>query len=59
MKRFLKTDEASSSKKVKIENAASSEFLTKLKEQRLKAGEDITDFKFNKKRVKILTKVKK
>jgi hypothetical protein len=58
MKRFLDTSEASTSKKVKVENAASSEFLTSLQNHRLKAAASISEFKFNKRRVKILSKVK-
>jgi hypothetical protein len=57
MKRFLETDQASTSKKAKTEAAESSEFLTSIQNNRLKAAESIADFKFNKKRVKILSKV--
>lgn len=57
MKRFLETSEASTTKKAKTEEG-SSEFLTSLQTNRLKAAESISAFKFNKKRVKILTKVR-
>jgi hypothetical protein len=57
MKRSAKGDEVSS-KKSKFEGAAASaEFLKRLQDQRLEAGEDILEFKINKKRVKILNDV--
>lgn len=59
MKRFLETGEASTSKKTKSESESSSGFLTSLHKNRLKTAESISDFKFNKKRVKILSKVGK
>lgn len=51
MKRFLNTDEASTSKKPKTED-----FLQEIQNNRLKTAESILDFKFNKKRVKMLNK---
>ncbi|CRL08549.1 CLUMA_CG021341, isoform A [Clunio marinus] len=57
MKRFLETnDQQSSSKKTKTENS-SSDFVISIQNNRLKTAESIRDFKFNKKRVKILSKV--
>lgn len=55
MKRYLATSEASTSKKVKEDKA--SELLDTFQTNRLKAAESIVDFRFNKKRVKILTEV--
>lgn len=55
MKRFLETGEASTSKKLKSEG--SSEFIADLQKSRSAAGDGIINFKFNKKRVKILSKV--
>lgn len=55
MKRSSETGEASTSKKLKTE--ASSEFLADLQKYRSAAADGIINFKFNKKRVKILSKV--
>ena len=51
MKRFLTSDEPSTSKKAKTED-----FLQEIQNNRLKTAESILDFKFNKKRIKILNK---
>ncbi|KAL7052158.1 hypothetical protein ACKWTF_004794 [Chironomus riparius] len=51
MKRFLTSDEPSTSKKAKTED-----FLEEIQNNRLKTAESIVEFKFNKKRIKILNK---
>lgn len=52
MKRTLSTEAASSSKKSKTEN-----FLEEIQNNRLKTAANILEFKFNKKRLKILNKL--
>lgn len=56
MKRTVEKQEPSTSKKFKNEEEAA-DFINSLKLKRLKAAESISEFKFNKKRVKILTEV--
>ena len=51
MKRAASSEEPSTSKKAKNEN-----FLEEIQNNRLKTAESILDFKFNKKRLKILNK---
>ncbi|CAO1310844.1 unnamed protein product [Diamesa hyperborea] len=60
MKRTITTPtaDASSSKKVKSEKTESSALIESIKSNRLKAAADVLEFKFNKKRVSILSDAK-
>lgn len=60
MKRVITTPtaDASSSKKLKSEKIESSALIESIKSNRLKAAADVLEFKFNKKRVSILSDAK-
>lgn len=52
MKRYLTAESSSEAKKQKNDN-----FLAEIHNNRLETAESVTDFKFNKKRLKILNKL--